>query len=83
MIPNRDFGAGFYIARCADNHHVAYKCRTGVACTAVVDVRCMHPDAKRLIPFLFGSLVTGRATVLITIFDVRVQTRDWTAKDVG
>ncbi len=55
----------------------------GVAGTAVVDVRCMHPDTTRVVPSLFGSFVIGRAAILITIFDVRVQTRHWTAKDIG
>lgn len=81
MIPKRDFDAGFHVAGRADNHHVAYKCATGVAGTGMVDVRCMRPDATRMMGFLFCSFIT-RLTVLVTVVDIIGQTGDWTAKDI-
>jgi hypothetical protein len=45
VIPERDFGASFHVAGRAYDHHVAYKCAAGVTITAVVDIRCMRPDA--------------------------------------
>lgn len=81
VVPERDFGAGFQVSGRAHDHHVADECAAGSASTAVVDIRCLRPDAARMMSLFFCGLVSwGRE--LIKGLSVRSQARGWTAKDV-
>jgi hypothetical protein len=58
VVPERNFGAKFQVAGRAHDHHVADECAAGGAGTAVVDIRCLRPDAARMMSLLFYGFVS-------------------------
>jgi len=66
---------------CQHDHHIIDKGAAGVASAAVINIRCLSLDTTRMVRLLL-LVFSIRRTGSITVFRIRIRTRNWTAKDV-